>query len=234
MTALAIYDMDKTVTRRPTYGAFLVHAALRLGPWRLLLAPVLLVPLATYALRLIDRGRLKEASYRILVGAVAPARLEPVVESFAERQIASNILPGARERLAERKLVEKAKGIVMEQRKLSEDEAYGALRKMAMNQNLALAEVARQAPGGGPPLGEAQRYALHLQKRFGEGAECGASYSRLAAGHYPLDLGALSLLTSEALPANLDELLEWNNGWERAAGSADRWHLVVIGTEVGR
>ena len=92
----------------------------------------------------------------------------------------------------------------------------------------------RQAPGGGPPLGEAQRYALHLQKRFGEGAECGASYSRLAAGHYPLDLGALSLLTSEALPANLDELLEWNNGWERAAGSADRWHLVVIGTEVGR
>jgi response regulator NasT len=46
--------------------------------------------------------------------------------------------------LAERKLVEKAKGIVMQQRKLSEDEAYSALRKMAMDQNLALAEVARR------------------------------------------------------------------------------------------
>ena len=32
----------------------------------------------------------------------------------------------------------------MEQRKLSEDQAYGALRKMAMDQNLALAEVARR------------------------------------------------------------------------------------------
>ncbi|MGZ8997998.1 MAG: HAD-IB family hydrolase, partial [Allosphingosinicella sp.] len=37
---LAIYDMDRTVTRRPTYSAFLRHAALRLGPWRLLLLPL--------------------------------------------------------------------------------------------------------------------------------------------------------------------------------------------------
>jgi AmiR/NasT family two-component response regulator len=32
----------------------------------------------------------------------------------------------------------------MEQRRLSENEAYGALRKMAMDQNLALAELARR------------------------------------------------------------------------------------------
>jgi response regulator NasT len=53
-------------------------------------------------------------------------------------------LETTRAKLAERKLVEKAKGIVMQQRRLSEDEAYGALRKMAMDQNLALAEVARR------------------------------------------------------------------------------------------
>jgi HAD superfamily phosphoserine phosphatase-like hydrolase len=99
--ALAIYDMDKTVTRRPTYGPFLLHAALALAPWRLLLAPALLVTGLAYALRLIDRGPLKEINYRLLVGSAEPRRLEPVVRSFAERQLRTNILPGALDRIAE-------------------------------------------------------------------------------------------------------------------------------------
>ena len=37
MTDLAIYDMDRTVTRRATYTPFLLHCALRRAPWRLLL-----------------------------------------------------------------------------------------------------------------------------------------------------------------------------------------------------
>jgi HAD superfamily hydrolase (TIGR01490 family) len=98
---LAIYDMDRTVTRRATYTPFLVHAALRLAPWRLLLLPAVLASMLAYGLKLIGRGRLKEINYRLLVGAgVAPERLEPVVESFAERQVASNILPGARAAIA--------------------------------------------------------------------------------------------------------------------------------------
>jgi HAD superfamily phosphoserine phosphatase-like hydrolase len=101
--ALAIYDMDRTVTRRPTYGLFLIHALLRLAPWRLALAPALLATGVGYALGLIDRARLKELNYRLLVGRPAPARLEPVVRSFAERQLATNILPGARTRIAEDK-----------------------------------------------------------------------------------------------------------------------------------
>ena len=101
--ALAIYDMDKTVTRRPTYGPFLLHACLGLAPWRLLLAPALLVTGLLYGIRLIDRARLKEINYRLLVGGVAPERLEPVVQSFADRQLATNILPGARARIAEDK-----------------------------------------------------------------------------------------------------------------------------------
>jgi HAD superfamily hydrolase (TIGR01490 family) len=93
---LAIYDMDKTVTRRPTYSAFLRHAAIRLAPWRLLLLPVMLLPALAYGMKLIDRGRLKEISYRLLIGrAVTPERLEPVVESFAERQVATNVMAGA-------------------------------------------------------------------------------------------------------------------------------------------
>ena len=37
---LAIYDMDRTVTRGPTFGPFLWHAMWRLAPWRVLLAPL--------------------------------------------------------------------------------------------------------------------------------------------------------------------------------------------------
>jgi HAD superfamily hydrolase (TIGR01490 family) len=98
---LAIYDMDRTVTRRATYTPFLIHAALALAPWRLALLPAALLAMAAYGLGLIDRGRLKEINYDLLVGrGVAPERLEPVIESFADRQLAGNILPGARRAIA--------------------------------------------------------------------------------------------------------------------------------------
>jgi HAD superfamily hydrolase (TIGR01490 family) len=98
---LAIYDMDRTVTRRATYTPFLIHAATALAPWRLLLLPFAVLAMAAYALRLIDRGRLKEVNYLLLVGrGVAPERLEPVIERFADRQVSANIMPGARRNIA--------------------------------------------------------------------------------------------------------------------------------------
>ena len=101
-TALAIYDMDRTITRRATYTPFLIHAALRLAPWRLLLAPIVAGSMIAYGVGLLKRGRLKEINYRLLVGrGIAPERLESVIESFADRQLATNILPGARARIAE-------------------------------------------------------------------------------------------------------------------------------------
>jgi len=99
--SLAIYDMDKTVTRRPTYGLFLWHAMTALAPWRILLSPALIATGIAYGLKLVDRGRLKELNYRLLVGRPTPDTLEPVVRSFAERQIETNMLEGARARIAE-------------------------------------------------------------------------------------------------------------------------------------
>jgi HAD superfamily phosphoserine phosphatase-like hydrolase len=101
--ALAIYDMDRTVTRRPTYGPFMRHAVMELAPWRIVLAPLLLLTTLAYLAGLIDRGRLKELNFRLLVGRVAPARLERLVRSFADRQVKTNIMAGARARLAEDK-----------------------------------------------------------------------------------------------------------------------------------
>ena len=102
MTDLAIYDMDRTITRSPTYSGFLWHAARRIAPWRMLFAPALLGPLALYGLRLIGRARLKEWSQRILLGShLPPVRLVPVAESFAAHTLATNLLPGARAQIAE-------------------------------------------------------------------------------------------------------------------------------------
>lgn len=101
MIELAIYDMDRTITRAGTYTPFLLHAARRLAPWRLLLVPALLVAMLAYALKVIDRGRLKEIAYHLLLGrSVAGAALAAVAESFAERTIAVNVLPGALEQIA--------------------------------------------------------------------------------------------------------------------------------------
>jgi HAD superfamily hydrolase (TIGR01490 family) len=101
MSDLGIYDMDRTVTRRPTYTRFLLHCALRRAPWRLAFLPVVLVPLAAYGARLIDRARLKEIMHHLLIGArVHPRDLAPTVDSFADQQLATNIRPGALKAIA--------------------------------------------------------------------------------------------------------------------------------------
>jgi HAD superfamily hydrolase (TIGR01490 family) len=101
VTDLAIYDMDRTVTRRATYTPFLIHCALRRSPWRLLLLPFVDASMLAYVLKLIDRGRLKEINHRLLLGHNRhPSELKPLVESFADKMLSSNIRPGAREAIA--------------------------------------------------------------------------------------------------------------------------------------
>lgn len=101
MSDLAIYDMDRTVTRRPTYSAFLLHCALRRAPWRLLFVPFAMLSMLAYAVRLIDRATLKEINQELLLGRhVHQHHLKPLVESFADRQVGGNIRPGALKALA--------------------------------------------------------------------------------------------------------------------------------------
>ena len=101
MTDLAIYDMDRTVTRRATYTPFLIHCALHRSPWRLLFLPLVVLSMLAYVVKLIDRGRLKEINHRLLLGHNRhPSELKPLVESFAEKMLSSNIRPGAREAIA--------------------------------------------------------------------------------------------------------------------------------------
>jgi response regulator NasT len=72
------------------------------------------------------------------------AIVDAAVARFEEFQALRARLAEADLKLSERKVVEKAKGLLMKQRGLDEDAAYAALRKMAMDRSLKLAEVARR------------------------------------------------------------------------------------------
>jgi response regulator NasT len=52
-------------------------------------------------------------------------------------------LDRAKAALDERKLIERAKGILMKERRMSEEAAYALLRKAAMNENRRISEVAQ-------------------------------------------------------------------------------------------
>jgi HAD superfamily hydrolase (TIGR01490 family) len=96
MSDLAIYDMDRTVTRRATYTPFLLHCAINRAPWRLIFLPLVACSMVAYAARIIDRGELKEINHQLLLGRkIHPRELRPLVESFAEQQVAKNVRPGA-------------------------------------------------------------------------------------------------------------------------------------------
>ena len=93
---IAIYDLDRTVTFRPTYSLFLLHAASRMAPVRLLLAPIAALAMAAYALKLLNRDRLKTVMWALLLGRADPDRLDRAVASFTRRSLNGNIRAGAR------------------------------------------------------------------------------------------------------------------------------------------
>ncbi|MCX7164848.1 MAG: ANTAR domain-containing protein [Rhodocyclales bacterium] len=74
------------------------------------------------------------------------ARLKPIVDvaiaRFEEHQNLKQELATATKKLSERKLVEKAKGILMKTRGLDEDQAYAALRTLAMERAQPMGKVA--------------------------------------------------------------------------------------------
>jgi two-component system, response regulator / RNA-binding antiterminator len=82
-----------------------------------------------------------------IVGELRKERIRNIVDlcvsrfnSFARLR---DELERARAALEERKVIDRAKGILMTAKNLTEDAAYGLLRKTAMNENKKIAEVAQ-------------------------------------------------------------------------------------------
>lgn len=98
---LAIYDLDRTITRVPTWSLFLLDAARRRAPWRLALVPLLAPALALKAAGVIDRDRLKQIMHRLLLGhSTDAATLDAQSVGFARRFVARHVLEGARRQMA--------------------------------------------------------------------------------------------------------------------------------------
>jgi HAD superfamily hydrolase (TIGR01490 family) len=101
---VTIIDLDRTLTRRGTYSPFLVYAASRRAPWRLLLIPAVLACMLGYRLGWMSRKNLKQRMHRMLLGGAVPqALVERLAEGFAARVMTSNLNPGARDLVAREK-----------------------------------------------------------------------------------------------------------------------------------
>lgn len=83
-----------------------------------------------------------------MVDGLSAARVEPIIAAAVARfdafQAVKHELAQARTRLSERKLVERAKGLLMKARKLSEEDACAALRRMAMERSITMGEVTKR------------------------------------------------------------------------------------------
>jgi len=70
--------------------------------------------------------------------------LQVTVTRFSKQQALLKELDTVRDALNQRKLVEKAKGIIMKQRNIDEDDAYKAIRKLAMDTNSRVSDISTQ------------------------------------------------------------------------------------------
>jgi response regulator NasT len=81
-----------------------------------------------------------------IVDGLQPARVRPILEvamtRFQLMQQLRSDLAKAQSDLASRKTIERAKGLLMTERHVGEEEAYAILRKLAMNSGRSIAAVA--------------------------------------------------------------------------------------------
>jgi len=81
-----------------------------------------------------------------VVDGLNPDRVRSIVDvavaRFREFQALRNELQQTRTRLADRQVIEKAKALLIQHRQMDEDEAYHAMRKLAMDRSQRLVDVA--------------------------------------------------------------------------------------------
>lgn len=82
-----------------------------------------------------------------VVDGLQTKRVRPIIDAaiarFQQFNLLESELKQAQVQLAERKIVDKAKGIIMRQRGVSEEVAYRSMRKLAMDTNKRVVEVAK-------------------------------------------------------------------------------------------
>ena len=94
------------------------------------------------------KAAIKAGVSAYVVEDIDVARLSAVLEvaqaRFEQDQALMSQIRQAESKLNERKVVERAKGILMQLRGMTESEAYHAMRKMAMDRNIRIVDVAQK------------------------------------------------------------------------------------------
>lgn len=91
------------------------------------------------------KAAIKAGVSAYVVEDIDVARLSAVLEvAQAQDQALMSQIRQAESKLNERKVVERAKGILMQLRGMTESEAYHAMRKMAMDRNIRIVDVAQK------------------------------------------------------------------------------------------
>lgn len=82
-----------------------------------------------------------------VVGDIDPVRVKPILDAavarFREFQKLKNELTDTKQQLASRKIIDQAKRLLMKKKNLSEDDAFRAMRKTAMDTGQKLDDVAK-------------------------------------------------------------------------------------------
>ena len=83
-----------------------------------------------------------------VVAGLAPERIKPVLEvalaRFEHEETLRIELAEARGQLADRRTIDRAKALLMQRHQIGESEAYGRIRKAAMDKGLKMADIAQR------------------------------------------------------------------------------------------
>jgi response regulator NasT len=94
------------------------------------------------------QAALKAGVSAYVIAGLQPQRLAPVLKvaiaRFEQERALRAQLDDAHLQLSERKLIERAKGLLMDEIGLTEEQAHAHLRKLAMNRSQRLAQVAER------------------------------------------------------------------------------------------
>jgi two-component system, response regulator / RNA-binding antiterminator len=95
----------------------------------------------------LTRAAIEAGVSAYVVDGLRPERIKPVLDAAIARFHMFNRmrtqLAATKAALEERKLLDRAKGVIMQAKRISEDEAYALIRKAAMDQGKRMADVAQ-------------------------------------------------------------------------------------------
>lgn len=216
---VAIYDLDRTVLRTPTFTLFLLWAAWREVAWRLLLLPALAALMIGYALRLYGRNQFKPAAIRLMLGAsIAPERAEKLAADFATWRVPRDVPPGAAACIAR----DRAEGYCLLMATAAPEFYAGAIAGALGFDAVVASRHQRDAAGNWLPLLDGPNcYGEEKARRVAEwlatNAKDGAAHIRAYSDHVS-DAPTFSLASEAWLVGRGDKFvrLAEKHGWQAA------------------